>query len=116
RASNRRWMVLPSERKISFSPRGEWRFPPGTIFVKHFEMARDESEPQTKRRLETRFLVVNETGGVFGATYKWRADESDAELLQTNLIETITIKTTSGERTQNCYYPSRADCLTCHTP
>jgi uncharacterized repeat protein (TIGR03806 family) len=118
-ASKRRWIMLPAEgkiSKISFSPAGEWRFPSGTIFIKHFEMVRDERDPKNKRRLETRFLIVNETGGVFGATYKWRADESDAELLQTNLVESITIKTTSGERTQNWYYPSRADCLTCHTP
>ena len=115
-AFKRRWIVLPAERKISFSPRGEWRFPSGTIFVKQFEMPRDEGEPQSKRRLETRFLVVNETGGVFGATYKWRADESDAELLQTNLTEAIAIKTAAGVRTQNWYYPNRADCLTCHTP
>src|SRR6185436_9135480 len=71
-AAKRRWMVLPAAGQISFSPRGEWRFPAGTIFVKHFEMPVDDPEPRAKRRLETRFLVVNETGGVFGVTYKWR--------------------------------------------
>ncbi|MEI9962105.1 MAG: hypothetical protein WDM76_13530 [Limisphaerales bacterium] len=47
--------------------------------------------------------------------YKWRDDGSDADLLTTNLTETISIKTAIGVRTQAWYYPSRQDCLVCHT-
>jgi mono/diheme cytochrome c family protein len=48
-------------------------------------------------------------------TYKWHADNSDADLLATNLEEEILVKTAAGTRTQRWYYPSRADCLVCHT-
>ena len=37
------------------------------------------------------------------------------DLLYTNLTEAILIKTSTGVRTQLWYYPSRQDCLVCHT-
>lgn len=113
-ATKARWVSVPDE-KIKFAPNGEWGFPKGTVFVKHFELATDETHPEVKRRLETRLLVCDANGGVYGVTYKWRADNRDADLLETNLSENITIKTATGTRTQTWYYPSRQDCLTCHT-
>jgi uncharacterized repeat protein (TIGR03806 family) len=113
-AAKMRFISLPAE-KIKFAPTGEWIFPRGTVFVKTFELATNEANPNLKRRLETRLLVCDADGGVYGVTYKWRADGSDADLLDTNLTEAISIQTANGIRTQQWYYPSRADCLTCHT-
>jgi uncharacterized repeat protein (TIGR03806 family) len=114
-AEKSRWISLPPGQKIKFTPTGEWTFPPGTVFVKTFELPVDELNPTRKRRLETRLLVCDANGGVYGVSYKWRADNSEADLLPTNLTETISIKTATGVRTQDWYYPSRQDCLTCHT-
>lgn len=114
-AAKTRWVSVPDE-KIKFAPTGEWVFPKGTVFVKTFSLATNDLNPDSLRRLETRLLVCDAAGGVYGVTYKWRADNSDADLLTTNLTETITITTATGVRTQAWYYPSRADCLTCHTP
>ena len=113
-AMKSRWISVP-DGKIKFAPTGEWVFPKGTVFVKHFELAVDETHPEIKRRLETRLLVCDADRGVYGVTYKWRADNRDADLLDTNLTEAISIKTATGTRTQTWYYPSRQDCLTCHT-
>ena len=127
-AAKRRWLSVPFSKgaagarpgadsgTIEFEPIKEWTFPNGTVLVKHFELAVDETRPEIKRRLETRLLVRDRTGGVYGVTYKWRADNSDAEMLGTNESEAILIHTASGVRTQVWYYPSRADCKTCHTP
>ncbi|MGA2030361.1 MAG: chitobiase/beta-hexosaminidase C-terminal domain-containing protein [Verrucomicrobiota bacterium] len=113
-ATKSRWASVPEE-KIKFAVTGEWIFPRGTVFVKTFELATNETNPTLKRRLETRLLVCDSSGGVYGVTYKWRADNSDADLLDTNLTEPIAIQTATGTRTQLWYYPSREDCLTCHT-
>jgi uncharacterized repeat protein (TIGR03806 family) len=115
-ATKTRWISVPDGQKIKFAPTGEWIFPRGTVFVKTFTLATNESKPDSQRRLETRLLVCDAEGGVYGATYKWRADNSDADLLDTDLTEPIAIQTASGgQKQQQWYYPSRGDCLTCHT-
>jgi uncharacterized repeat protein (TIGR03806 family) len=115
-AIKHRWLFLPPGQKIVFDRTNEWRFPNRTVFVKTFEMPVDSRNPENVRRLETRLLVRNGAGGVYGVTYKWRQDNSDADLLFTNLSEEIPVRTPTGVRTQVWYYPSRSDCQTCHTP
>ena len=115
-----RWISVPSfgtnsASTISFDPTGEWKFPTGTVFVKHFDFGTDETNPEARRRLETRLVAVDGHGGVQVATYKWRADSSDADLLTNSLAEPILIRTPSGERTQVWNYPGSHDCRTCHT-
>jgi len=108
-------LVAIPQGKIAFSSSDEWRFPPGTVFIKTFELPVNEADPSVTRRLETRLLVCAADGGVYGVVYKWRDDGSDADLLQRSLIEDIQIKIRSGgTRTQRWYYPSRKDCLACH--
>ena len=111
-----RWMAVPTGTTISFSPTGEWTFPSGTVFIKHFELPVDDRNPAITRRLETRIIVRDAGNEVYAATYKWRADNSDADLLPGGLSENITIATATGTRTQTWDYPSPRDCMVCHTP
>lgn len=123
-AAKRRWIAVPNDgapyspgEQVTFAPTGEWAFPAGTVLVKHFELPIDESNPALVRRLETRFIVRDSAGGVYGVTYRWRPDQSDADLLHASQTEPITILTAGGgTRTQTWYYPSPQDCLTCHNP
>jgi uncharacterized repeat protein (TIGR03806 family) len=114
-AVKQRFAAIPQGGRIDFAPTGDWVFPAGSVLVKTFELPVDAADPASKRRLETRLLVRDETGGVYGVVYKWRPDNSDAELLSSSLTEEIPIKTASGQtRSQTWYYPSRQNCLECH--
>jgi uncharacterized repeat protein (TIGR03806 family) len=113
-ANKTRWVAMP-QGKIKYSATGDWIFPQGTVFIKTFELPSDEANPGIKRRLETRLLVCDSHGGVYGVDYKWRADNSDADLLSASQTEKIAVKSAAGEvRNQTWYYPSRPDCQTCH--
>jgi uncharacterized repeat protein (TIGR03806 family) len=114
-ATKRRWLALPEGQAIGFSDSGAWTFPEGTVFVKHFDMALDERSPERRRRLETRVLVAGADGTYYGATYKWNAAETDAELLLEAETEALDITQPDGStRRQEYFYPGPTDCLTCH--
>lgn len=110
-----RWIRLPEGGSIGFTAEGPWTFPAGTILVKHFEVPVDTAKPDVMRRLETRLLVRDVHGGVYGVSYRWRADNSDADRVTQGTTESITVAGPSGERKQDWYYPSPADCRMCHT-
>jgi hypothetical protein len=119
-----RYLALPNnggsitpDEQIGFAPTNYWTFPAGTVFVKNFDLVVNETNASAPlRRLETRLLVRDINGAVYGVTYKWRPDNSEADLLTGALNEDIVITNATGVRTQTWYYPSPADCLTCHTP
>jgi hypothetical protein len=98
-----RWLAVPNDgppyepgEQISFTPIGEWSFPNGTVFVKEFDLVVNENTGERKR-LETRLLVRDANGGVYGVTYKWRSDNSDADLLSENgLDENVPVVTSTG--------------------
>jgi uncharacterized repeat protein (TIGR03806 family) len=110
-----RWMGLATNTFVNFAANGEWSFPNGTVFVKHFALSTNDANPSQVKRLETRLLVIGTNGLVYGAGYKWRPDGSDADLVQTLTNENIIITSGTGTRTQTWSYPGRADCLVCHT-
>jgi uncharacterized repeat protein (TIGR03806 family) len=114
-ARKRRWIALRGDGTIQFQERAEWRFPPGTVFIKHFELEGPGGTVKEARRLETRLLVTTRGGEAFGVTYKWRADGREADLLTEGLTEEVVVDADHPDLRQRWTYPSRKDCLVCHT-
>ncbi|MEQ1748058.1 MAG: Ig-like domain-containing protein [Prosthecobacter sp.] len=89
KAIKSRWVTVPnnSGQTVGFSPTGEFVWPEGTLTLKHFDYSTSDVTPSLTRRLETRVLLKKSDGSTYGATYKWRADNSDADLLPDALNE-----------------------------
>jgi uncharacterized repeat protein (TIGR03806 family) len=116
-ASKRRWIALPDGTRIAFHGTDPWTFPLGTVLVKHFELELTVGDPSSRTRLETRVLI-RETAGWAGYTYRWNAQQTDANLLAGGETATYTVEDPNapgGSRQQTWSFPSRTDCLRCHT-
>ncbi|PUA30709.1 MAG: hypothetical protein B0W54_09660 [Cellvibrio sp. 79] len=115
RAEKFRWISLPKDTKIQWSAKDSWIFPEGTVAIKQFDLPVDARNPSITKRLETRLIVTKADGTIYGVTYKWRADNSDADLLTSGDQQTFSITNADGSTaTQTWHYPSPADCLSCH--
>ena len=116
-AVKRRWFGQTSlTTPITFAREGAWSTPPGTIWVKHFDLETNRGQPATARRIETRVLV--RTGaGAYGVSYKWNAAGTSATLADPggeNLP--ISINENGQSLTQTWRIPSMAECMICHSP
>lgn len=98
-AQKDRFFAIPDGTTISLQADGDFTFPNGTVTVKTFTIG--------GQKIETRLFVKHSDGEWAGYTYEWRADQSDADLLPSNKTKTV--------GTQEWLYPSRAQCLQCHT-
>jgi glucose/arabinose dehydrogenase len=115
-ADKQRWFSIPDrEAKIEFHPHEPWSFPTGMVWIKHFEIELTNGVPESSRRLETRLLVRN-SNGVYGVTYRWDSTGTNATLVEEGgADEPLLIQHDGLVRTQIWHYPGRTECLACHT-
>lgn len=116
-AAKRRWFALPGTTlTATYAAEGAWTFPTGTVWVKHFDLESTRGNPATARRLETRFIVKTATGA-YGLSYRWRTDQTDADLVPEEGADVDYNVVVAGlAQTQRWRFPSRNECRTCHTP
>ncbi|HVR34291.1 MAG TPA: PQQ-dependent sugar dehydrogenase [Methylomirabilota bacterium] len=116
-ATKDRWFAVPGlEPVIGFQAEGNWNFPVGTVWIKHFEIEMTNGVPESARRLETRFLARNSLG-VHGLTYRWDSEANATLVPEEGMDEELVIYEPDGEvaRQQTWHYPARSECAICHT-
>ena len=115
-ATKSRWVSFPSaDSKIQFREEDPWKFPVGTVFMKHFDLELERGNPMTRKRLETRFLILNTLNQFFGVTYRWNEAQDDAQLVSPYGMELdISIREDDLDRSQKWHFPGRHECLACH--
>jgi uncharacterized repeat protein (TIGR03806 family) len=111
-----RHVVLTDDHAtIGFSPTGNWTFPDGTVLVKSFALEMTEGRPESRRWIETRFLL-REQGEWVGYSYAWNRQQTDARLVsKEGQDRTFRLNVDGKVREQSWHYPSRTECMICHS-
>jgi uncharacterized repeat protein (TIGR03806 family) len=116
-AEKTRWFSVPDTNLfIGWARDANWSFPTGAVWIKHFELRTDLGDPAVWKRLETRFIVKT-ADGIYGMTYKWNPVGTEAFLVPpegTDEVISIT-RADDSSYSQTWSYPSRSQCLQCHT-
>lgn len=116
-AIKQRWFSLTSLAPVvHYAREGNWSFPTGMLWVKHFDLEQQRGQPASRFRLETRILVRT-TNGSYGVSYMWNTNGTEAFLVpDSGLTFDLAITNQGQPATQTWSIPSRAQCLSCHLP
>ncbi len=113
-----RFIALPGEETITYVSRRVWNFPEQTVLIKSFALETEPGRPESRRWIETRFLTKQANEWV-GYSYAWNDEQTDATLVESagrdRNYEVADSKAPGGKRQQTWHYPSRAECMICHS-
>ena len=116
-AHKERFIALPGTNQITFSE-GAWKFPEATVLVKSFALDLEAGNPKSRKWVETRFMLFEQNEWV-GYSYRWNDAQTDAELVEAKGADRDykikDARAPGGSRKQTWHYPSRAECMTCHS-
>lgn len=113
-----RFLALPGTTRITYANTRGWNFPDGAVLVQTLSLTDADGAPGTRRRVETR-LMTRQDGRWAGYSYRWNREQTDAELVERGGAEgsyrTRDPLDPSKIRTQTWRFPSRSECLACHS-
>lgn len=128
-ASKLRWVAIPAGKKVNYHARNSFEFPEGSVIVKSFSFDLADDDVDGPVPVETR-LLVKEGKEWYGYSYAWNQERTDALLVEEGgrdqrlLIHSATTVERSDsdldgedstETELNWRYPSRTECMVCHT-
>lgn len=114
-AHKERAFAVPGWSQIDFTPTRAWQLPEATVLVKTFSL---ETAPGQRRRVETRIMLLEQKEWA-GYSYAWNEDQTDADLVEKTGRDVDYVvaaaDSATGQRTQSWHFPSRAECMVCHS-
>lgn len=117
-AWKQRWLAVPDQEQIEYTSSRGWTFPNGSVLVKSFALEREAGRADSRHWIETRIMVRHQNEWA-GYSYRWNEQQTDAELVgRGGEDEQYVIRdaaASGGERVQSWHYPSRAECMVCHS-
>ena len=118
-ATKERAIAVPGVETVGFTRGSQgWNFPNGSVLVKTFLLETESGNRSTRRPIETR-LMTRQANEWVGYSYIWNDDETDAVLVgKDGLDREFPIpraNASDGRKVQTWHYPSRAECMVCHS-
>ena len=117
-AGKERFLAMPGETRVGFDEDAAWEFDDGAVTVKSFTLETQIGNPDSHTYIETRIVVKQDDRWV-GYTYAWNDEQTDAQLVEaegrdrTYVVQDPAVP--GGERSQVWHYPSREECMFCHS-
>jgi uncharacterized repeat protein (TIGR03806 family) len=99
-ADKERYLAIPDGKTISITADQDFDLPIGSVAMKIFSVG--------GKRVETRLFMRHDDGGWAGYTYEWNDAGTDATLLPAGKSKSLAAGATWT-------YPSRNQCLQCHS-
>jgi glucose/arabinose dehydrogenase len=115
-ATAERFLAVPGHETVGYSHGRSWSFPDGTALVQTLSLSTGDAAGPRSRRIETRVLLKQQ-GEWAGYSYRWNDQQTDAMLVGREGDEThyALDSELEGERQHWWRFPSRVECMTCHS-
>lgn len=113
-----RLLGLPGDTRITHAENRGWGLPDGAVVVQTLWFPGAGGSRAHARRVESR-LLTRQDGRWAGYSYRWNADQTDADLVPAAgmdaEVERADADAPGGFRRQRWRFPSRSECLGCHS-
>ena len=117
-AHKERFIAIPGDAKIKFPGGKAWDLSEGAVLVKTFSLDMEAGNANSRKRIETRLMTKQQKEWI-GYSYLWNDVQTEAFLVdKTGKDVAYTIADAAapgGKREQTWHYPSRSECMACHS-
>lgn len=121
-AAKDRYIAVPAGQSVIFSDTADiYKYPNGTMVIKNFSVDTIAGDPRSRILFETRFTGMRRLGSTdkwYLWTYRWRLDQTDADLVpaagQSATVRVYQNGLAAPPFMKKWHFPSVQQCGACH--